>query len=202
MCNNNKKIADEDTKQRILIVDDVSLNQHVLKMALKQNYELLLASSGEEALSMAYTKPQPDLILLDVSMPGMDGYEACQRLKKIPETQYIPVIFVTSHADREAEKHGFALGAVDYIIKPISVPILRARIKTHLSLYRTITDLRLALAEIKALNGLLPMCSWCRKMRDDSGYWLQVEQYLNDHTGIMVTHGICPECKQIHFPDA
>ncbi|MDX8394663.1 MAG: response regulator [Mariprofundales bacterium] len=202
MCNNNKKIADEDTKQRILIVDDVSLNQHVLKMALKQNYELLLASSGEEALCMAYTKPQPDLILLDVSMPGMDGYEACQRLKKIPDTQNIPIIFVTSHADREAEKHGFTLGAVDYIVKPISVPILRARVKTHLSLHRTITELRLALAEIKALNGLLPMCSWCRKMRDDSGYWLQVEQYLNDHTGIMVTHGICPECKQIHFPDA
>lgn len=120
---------------RILIVDDEPTNLKVLKQVLQADYRLSFAKSGADALELA-TRELPDLILLDVMMPEMTGYEACQQLKAQPATQYIPVIFVTALKDEVDETRGFECGAVDYITKPITPAIVKARVRTHLSLVR------------------------------------------------------------------
>ncbi len=118
---------------RILIVDDEPLNLKVLKQVLQDSYRLSFAKSGQDALELIQ-KEKPSLILLDVMMPGMTGFEVCRQLKRQPETLTIPVIFVTALADEADESEGFAAGGVDYINKPISPALVRARVKTHLSL--------------------------------------------------------------------
>jgi putative two-component system response regulator len=119
----------------ILCVDDEPANLGVLRSVLKESSPLVFARNGAEALT-AVSKHHPCLVLLDVDMPGMDGYEVCRRLKRNPMTEGIPVIFVTSRTDEQHETTGFDVGGVDYIAKPISGPIVRARVRTHLSLVR------------------------------------------------------------------
>lgn len=123
------------TKQTILVVDDNSENIHVLSGILRPYYRVKAAVNGELALKIANGKDKPDMILLDIMMPGMDGYEVCRRLKEKPETSEIPVIFVTAKYEVEDEKKGFLLGAVDYITKPVSPPLVLARVAAHLALY-------------------------------------------------------------------
>ncbi|MGN7611547.1 SpoIIE family protein phosphatase [Magnetococcales bacterium HHB-1] len=118
----------------ILVVDDTPDNITVLSHMLKKEYSIRLAINGRLALKIANTTPQPDLILLDVMMPEMDGYEVCRRLKSDPKTRDIPIIFVTAKTEVSDELKGLSLGAVDYVTKPISAPILRARVSTHLAL--------------------------------------------------------------------
>ena len=117
----------------LLLVDDEPTNLRVLRTVLQQQYRLLFAKSGEEALTLV-AQQQPDLILLDVMMPGLTGYDVCSQLKANPLTRGIPVIFVTALKDEMDETRGFEVGAVDYITKPISPAVVRARVKTHLSL--------------------------------------------------------------------
>ncbi len=120
-------------KQSLLLVDDEPTNLRVLRTVLQEQYRLLFAKSGEEALQLL-EKEQADLILLDVMMPGLTGFDVCARLKVNPLTCAIPVIFVTALKDEMEETKGFEVGAVDYITKPISPAVVRARVKTHLSL--------------------------------------------------------------------
>ncbi|MDP5215272.1 two-component system response regulator [Pseudoalteromonas tunicata] len=120
-------------KQTLLLVDDEPVNLRILKQLLHPDYQLIFAKHGEEALKLALQE-RPDLILLDIMMPDMTGFEVCQQLKQRPETQAIPVIFVTALSEEHDEAAGFAVGAVDYITKPISTAVVKARIKTHLSL--------------------------------------------------------------------
>ena len=117
----------------ILIVDDEPANLALLRQILGPDYGLVFARSGPEALAAAH-KHRPALVLLDIEMPGMSGYEVCRTLKAAPDTEAIPVIFVTSLSDVGNETAGFEAGAVDYIIKPVSPPVVRARVRTHLSL--------------------------------------------------------------------
>lgn len=133
-----------DTKT-LLLVDDEATNLQVLRNILSDHYRLLFAKDGARALALAQQE-QPDLILLDVMMPGMSGHEVCKALKQAPETQAIPVIFVTALSDTDDETRGFDLGAVDYITKPVSPAIVRARVRTHLSLVQMdeLVDTRLA----------------------------------------------------------
>ncbi len=125
-----------DLRQRVLIVDDERFNINVLVELLKADYKISVAKNGDQALQRATAAPPPDLILLDIIMPGLDGYEVCQRLKADPATRRIPVIFVTAMGDVHDETRGLEIGAVDYITKPISPPIVKARVKTHLTLRR------------------------------------------------------------------
>ncbi len=122
-------------KQLILIVDDTPDNIDVLVGVLRSKYDIKAALNGEKALKIASSDPKPDMILLDIMMSGMDGYEVCRLLKADPATSNIPVIFVTAKDDVADEKRGFELGAVDYITKPISPHIVEARVRTHLALY-------------------------------------------------------------------
>jgi diguanylate cyclase (GGDEF)-like protein len=119
-------------KMVILVVDDMATNVFALEAILEELYEIKTATSGEEALELAIKQPIPDLILLDVEMPGMNGYEVCKKLKSDSKTVDIPVIFVTSNDETAQEEEGLLLGAVDYVTKPIRPAIVKARIKTHL----------------------------------------------------------------------
>jgi sigma-B regulation protein RsbU (phosphoserine phosphatase) len=123
-----------DQKKTVLLVDDAPANIKTVKAILRDLYKIRVAASGVKALEMARIAPPPDLILLDVLMPDMDGYEVCKQLKLVPETRNIPVIFLTGQTHVEEETKGFAVGAVDYIHKPFSPAVVMARVETHLML--------------------------------------------------------------------
>jgi len=138
----------------ILIVDDTPLNIGVISGALKDSYKTKVATNGEKALVLASAKDKPDLILLDIMMPGMDGYEVCSRLKADPSTSEIPVIFLTGQTSAEDETRGFAVGAVDYVHKPFSPAVVKARVRSHILL----REARSQLAEqLVVLNNELEM---------------------------------------------
>lgn len=187
-------------KPVILVADDTPANIELVEGILGSECEILFAANGQDALTLA-TAELPDLILMDVMMPVMDGFESCQHLKAQPETTGIPVIFLTALADRQALMRAFGAGGVDYVSKPFHPDELRARVKTHLALKRSLDEerrLRLqleeALAHVKQLSGLLPICARCKKIRDDQGDWSPIEVYISGHSEADFTHGLCPDC--------
>ena len=135
----------------VLIVDDTKLNLEIMKVLLQSEYTILTASNGLEGLHLAQTE-KVDLILLDVNMPGIDGFETCARLKADPATENIPVIFVTARDEVAEEAKGLALGAIDYIIKPISAPIVKARIRNHIRMKQYQDQLRLTNIHLRQLS--------------------------------------------------
>lgn len=128
-------IYPDEIRPTLLLVDDEPTNLHVLRHILQQDYRLIYARDGEKALHLCQQE-QPNLILMDVMMPGMSGYEVCRQLKRHPATANIPVIFITAMTDTRDEAEGFQAGAVDYMTKPVSPAIVRARVRTHLSLVK------------------------------------------------------------------
>ena len=139
-----------EKQQKILVVDDERLNINVLVDLLKPNYKMMAAKNGEQALKAVQIANPPDLILLDIMMPDMDGYEVCRRLKADEATRDIPVIFITAMGETSDETKGLEVGAVDYLTKPISPPIVEARVKTHLALRRNMAELQKAYGVIEA----------------------------------------------------
>jgi len=127
-------VDQNDQKKTVLLVDDAPANIQAVNSILKDIYKIRIATNGAKALELVKVAPSPDLVLLDVSMPGMDGYEVCTRLKADPETRDVPVIFLTGQTEIEDETHGFDVGAVDYIHKPFSPAVVKARVHTHLVL--------------------------------------------------------------------
>jgi putative two-component system response regulator len=123
-----------NTKKKILIVDDTPVNIRVLVEALKDDYKLSIATNGKVALNYAMADQPPDLVLLDIMMPELDGYEVCKRLKEQEKTKEIPIIFITAMSQEQNETQGLEMGAVDYIVKPINQKIVQARVRTHLEL--------------------------------------------------------------------
>ena len=119
---------------RVLVVDDSPTSAHMLLEALKDDFTVTVASNGKDALDIATTAPVPDLVLLDVLMPGIDGFKVCERLKANPNTTDVAVIFITSVDDESNEENGLRLGAVDYITKPFSLAVVKARVKLHIEL--------------------------------------------------------------------
>ena len=183
-----------DEKSLVLIVDDHPLNLKVLGTILrKHGFSLAVATSGREALDFVSRK-LPDLILLDVMMPEIDGYEVCRMIKNGTATKNVPVIFLTAKTDTDSIVRGFEAGGVDYVTKPFNPTELLARVRTHISLKR-------AFNEIKTLRGIIPICSNCKKMRDDRGYWEQVEAYIGKHSDAVFSHSICPDCAKKLYPE-
>lgn len=187
-------------EQRVIIVDDERSNINILVELLSSECKTIVAKNGQQALQRALSHEPPDLILLDILMPEMDGYEVCRRLKQNEKTRDIPVIFITSKTEVEDEAKGFELGAVDYITKPFHRHIVLARVRTHLQLKRKSGLLEQALNEIKTLRGILPICSHCKKIRDGKGSWEHVEVYVKSHSHAEFTHSICPDCMKKHYP--
>lgn len=187
------KADSNQKKSLILMVDDNPENLRLLGSVLEQQgYATAFAINGKEALSFL-RQEKPDLILLDVMMPGEDGYATCTRFKQIKELKMIPVIFLTAKTEPEDILRGFDAGGVDYVKKPFSSAELLARVRTHIELKR-------AREEIKTLRGLLPTCAWCRRIRNEIGEWESIEKYVHEHTEADFSHGMCPDCLNEKFP--
>ena len=176
----------------VLVVDDNSENVDIMVEFLK-DYNVLVALDGPGALRLLEKRPI-DIVLLDVTMPGMDGFEVCRKMKSRNHLKFIPVIFVTARTTTDDIVRGLSLGGVDYITKPFKSAELLARIRTHIELKR-------AREEIKTLRGIIPICAACKKIRDDKGYWNQIEAYISKHSEADFSHGICPDCAERLYPD-
>lgn len=192
----------------ILVVDDNADNLRLLAGILNEHhYKIRLAPSGERALA-TIRKEAPDLILLDIMMPDMDGFEVCRQVKADQETTGIPVIFISALDETIDKVKAFSTGCVDYITKPFKSQEVLARVRTHLTLRRLQRSLekkneqlRQALDEIRILRGILPICSSCKKIRNEDGYWEQIEIYIRDRSEVDFSHGICEECARKLYPD-
>jgi sigma-B regulation protein RsbU (phosphoserine phosphatase) len=206
----------------ILIVDDIAKNIQVLGNILsKDGYAISYATHGRQALEMIAAEDY-DLILLDIMMPELDGFEVCRRIKLMPGKKEIPIIFLTARIEKQDIVEGLNTGAVDYITKPFNSAELKARVLTHLQLKeardniavqniqlqekseRLATlnrELKEALEKIKTLEGIIPICCMCKNIRDDQGYWERIEEYISKHSDAVFSHGICPECAKKHYPD-
>jgi len=191
----------------ILVVDDNHDNLRLLNDILKQhNYKVRLAPNGDRALA-TIRKEAPALILLDIMMPDIDGFEVCRRLKEDQATAAIPIIFITALDDIRDKVKAFSLGGVDYITKPFKAEEVAARVGTHLTLRllqlqmeEKNAELQKALDEIKVLRGFIPICASCKKIRNDQGYWEQIESYITSHSEVKFSHGICQDCAAKLYP--
>jgi len=207
-------------RDTVLLVDDNLSNLKVLLGLLQaQGLAVAVARSGAEALERL-RHLTPDLILLDVLMPSLNGFDTCRRIKAQPRTADIPILFMTALTDIDSKLQGFAAGGVDYVTKPFEMSEVLARVQTHLTIRRlhqrlalqnaelqvanvqlleVTTTLRAALEEVKTLRGLIPICAWCKQIRDVQGLWHEVEAYLREHTEADFTHGLCPACRKEAF---
>ena len=166
--------ASAGRRPRLLVVDDQPINIQAIYQVFAADHQVLMATNGAQALALCVSQ-QPDLVLLDVVMPGMDGHEVCRRLQSDPATRDIPVIFVTAHNDEAAEAQGLDLGAVDFISKPINPKIVRARVRTHLTL-KAQADLLRQWVYIDGLTGVYNRrhfderlaAEWARAMRNSA----------------------------------
>jgi PleD family two-component response regulator len=202
-----KELLMSEIKPVILVVDDIPENVQVLGELLSKEYDIYFALDGNQALEQA-RRVKPDLILLDVMMPVMNGYEVCRCLKESEEFRDIPVIFITALDQPEHESQGLELGAVDYITKPFNSKLVLLRVHNHLKmkfqhdqLLARAIELEDAMAKIKILSGIIPICSSCKKIRDDAGYWQQVEEYISKNSEAVFSHGICNDCVRKLYPD-
>ena len=166
------------------------------------SYEVSGCVDGTEALAALTAPGAPALAILDWKMPGIDGTDVCRRLlERGPSSAVRHLILLTARIDRAAVVEGLQSGAADYLTKPFNGDELRARvaigkrvIELQTALAERISKLEAAATQIKQLNGLLPICCYCKKIRDDNDYWNRVESYLEDRIDVQFSHGICPDC--------
>jgi DNA-binding response OmpR family regulator len=187
---------------RILIAEDDRISRLVLQRLVgRYTNDLVVAESGSEAWEILSSARPPAIALLDWMMPGMSGVEICRRVRETPGLEKLYIILVTANSTRDAVVEGLTAGADDFVVKPFDSDELVARlnagrriVELQATLSARVAELEAALAQVKQLKGLLPMCAYCRKVRDDQNYWQQVEQYISTHTEAQVSHGICPDC--------
>ena len=187
---------------KILIAEDDSVSRRLLQAALdKWGYEVVVTCDGQQAWQALQQGPFPSLLILDWQMPGMDGVELCRRVRALPGYQSAYIILLTGKSSKEDVVNGLDAGADDYVTKPFDPGELRARVSVgvrvaqlQLSLAERVRDLESALTKVKTLSGLLQICASCKKIRDDKGYWMQIEGYIRDHSEAEFSHGFCPEC--------
>lgn len=194
---------------RVLIAEDDGVSRRLLAVSLRQwGYEVVEACDGDEAWDQLGKPNAPNLAILDWMMPGIGGLELCRRVREAASPSPAYLILLTARADRADIVEGLSAGANDYITKPFHREELRARVQCgkrtvdlELSLAQRVRELEEALSRVRVLQGLLPICSYCKKIRDDSNYWQRVEEYITQHTDAVFSHGICPDCyKQIAAP--
>jgi DNA-binding response OmpR family regulator len=192
---------------KILIVDDEPLNVRLLDLTLCETYQTIIATNGFEAIRMT-KELQPDLILLDIMMPDLNGFDVCRIIKADKSFASLPIIFVTALEKSSDESQGLTLGAVDYITKPINPDIVRLRVRNHLELKfqrdqlkeqrdilrRQKNELEETLIRVRRLEGIISVCMYCKKIRNEEKSWEQMETYISEHSDARFSHGICPEC--------
>ena len=187
---------------KILVAEDQSVSRHILAANLRKwGYQVTAVEDGTQAWEALQAEDAPQLVILDWLMPGMDGIEICRQIRRSPQTRPNYLILLTARRGQEDKIRGLQSGADDYITKPFNREELRARVQVGIrvlelqgALAQRVRELEEALSRVKALQGLLPICSYCKKIRNDRNYWQQVEAYISEHSEAIFSHGICPEC--------
>ena len=191
---------------KLLVAEDDAFYRRVLQSVLGEEYEVLMAEDGARAWQMLQADAAPRLALLDWQMPGLDGLEVCRRVRADSARDGFYLVIATVRQSLDDVLAGFEAGANDYITKPFHAQELRARLRVgrrvvelQAALATRVAQLQDALSRVKQLQGLLPICSYCKRIRDDHDYWQQVETYMSEHSQATFTHGICPECYEKFF---
>ena len=189
---------------KILVADDDPVSRRVVEAALvKWGHEVTVVADGLETLRALKVGDAPPLAILDWMMPGMDGVDVCRKVRERPTATPPYLILLTTRGRSEDVVTGLGAGADDYLAKPFDWEELRARVEVggrvvalQRSLAERVQALEDALARVKQLQGLLPICAWCKKVRRDQNYWQSVEGYVSEHSEARFSHGICPDCKK------
>jgi len=187
---------------RILIADDDIISRRVLEVTLRKwGYDLVVTCDGRQAWEALQGADAPPLAILDWMMPEMDGVEVSRKVRGLAAPAPTYIILLTSKGRRGDIVRALLAGANDYVTKPFDADELRARLHVgarvvdlQQALAARVRDLEQALANVTQLQGLLPICAYCKKIRDDKNYWQQVETYVARHSGARFSHGICPGC--------
>jgi len=186
---------------KILLAEDDPVFARLLCRLLEEEYDVLLAHDGAEAWEALLAEDPPQLAVLDWLMPRMDGIEVCRRVRYQSAMASTYLILLTSRDHIKDILTGFEAGADDYLVKPCDPGELRARIRVgrrvvelQSALEAHVAQLQQALASVRQLQGLLPICSYCKRIRNDQNYWEQLETYLSEHSEALFSHGICPSC--------
>jgi phosphoserine phosphatase RsbU/P len=190
---------------RVLIADDDAMLRHGLEIQLRRwGYDPIACMDGDTARAVLYGPEPPLVAILDRSMPGTDGLSLCAEIRANAALAPTYVVLLTAHDTRDDIVAGLDGGADEYITKPFDWEMLRARLKAGVRIAMLQRDLAIrieqlqqALVEVKKLSGLLPICSYCKKIRSDGDYWQQLESYLAEHSEAEFSHGVCPECLEI-----
>ena len=193
---------------RILIAEDDRISRRLLEMTLKRlEFEVILTENGAQALEVINGPDAPQLAILDWMMPEMDGVEVCKAIRAQPRDKYTYIIFLTARGQKKDIITALESGADDYLIKPFDPQELRSRLQVGLrvlklesALAAKVDELEQAMQQIKTLQGLLPICMYCKKIRDDSDSWHRLESYIEEHSEAMFTHSLCQDCRDEHFP--
>jgi DNA-binding response OmpR family regulator len=186
---------------RVLIAEDDRVTARVLSEAVKSwGYDVTMATDGREALAALKVDDPAQLALLDWMLPGLDGPEVC-RMVRSAQVASTYLILLTSRSERADVVAGLQAGADEYLVKPVDQEELRARLQAGARivdlqerLAKQVRELGAALASIRKLTGLLPICAYCKAIRDDSNYWHRVEEFVTEHSDATFSHGICPKC--------
>jgi DNA-binding response OmpR family regulator len=187
---------------KVLVAEDDAVSRYVLEAMLENwGYDLVLASNGTEAWEALQVENPPRLALFDWVMPDLDGLEICRRIREQRPNDPLYIILLTGRAAKHNIVEALEAGADDYVIKPYAREELRARvavgarlIELQNDLAQRVRQLQDALSQVKQLQGILPICSHCKKVRADKDYWQQVESYVSEHTAARFSHSICPDC--------
>ena len=195
------------SEPRVLVADDDVIARRFLESALgRSGYEVTVVSSGDEAWQVLSGQDVPPIAVLDWMMPGLTGIELCRKVRaaNLPVTPYL--IVLTSRGESGDVVEALQAGADDHIAKPFEIAELRARLAVGVrivTLQRQLTErvrsLEEALAHVQQLEGLIPICAWCRQVRSDGNFWEQVDSYLTRRSGLQFTHAICPSCRDREF---
>jgi phosphoserine phosphatase RsbU/P len=194
----------ENETRRVLLAEDHYVSRHLLERNLQNwGFEVITVDNGEKAAEILSAEQAPDIAILDWMMPGLDGVQVCQRVREQTHLPYVYLILLTARSSKEEIAAGLDAGADDYVTKPFDPSELRARLKVgqrvvqlERTLKQRVSELQRALDDVRRLKQLLPICMYCKSVRDDKDYWRKIEEYIHTETGADVSHGICPVCME------
>jgi YesN/AraC family two-component response regulator len=197
----------------VLYIEDDDATRAALGMSLTRRFSAVrVAENGREGLRL-FREQQPDVVVTDITMPGLNGLDMAREMKTI-ESQ-VPIIVTTAYSDTQFMLDAIDIGIDGYVLKPVSLPRLFAVVQRNLAAVdhqrqeerhravqqRLLEELQEVVKQVRTLSGLLPICASCKKIRDDQGYWTQIEQYVSEHANVSFTHGLCPGCAARLYPE-